>query len=316
VTFVVISDFFSAYSQSIDSAVFRRVLTATATSAKSSNAVTRAGAIQLFKTAISKINASSDLKLALDELLALPRSGKTAGADHRVALYAMLGCLPPSQDVSPTVAEIGPSLLSKETHDGAILVLAPSLVRHVAFCLQQNIALPAGVQSSIAKDMNAAKPSVRRAFSSLAGNVLWQLGDLSTPAALDFAKAILSSLEVSLKVVAASPAAPPAGPLEGYIAVALLLGPYHQSGKFGRSVVFYPGEHISEFTFCGCFFVCFILQRTPLIEIQLCNHCLQAARSHHSCCGRKSTRSSPNQKIKYGCFVLVKQSWRSTRTRL
>lgn len=312
----VISDFFAAYSQSIDSPTFRRILTATVNSAKSSNVVARTGAVQLFKTVIAKTSESLDLKLALDELLTLPRTGKTAGADHRVALYTMLGYLPPSRDISPTVAEAGPSLLAKETHDGAVLSLASSLSRHIVFCLQENIALSSGTQSAIAKDMNATKPTLRRAFSSLTGNIFWQLGDLSTQAALDFAKAVLPSLENSLKTVAASPAAPPAGPLEGYIAVALLLGPYHQSGKFGRSVVFYHGEHISETASCVCLRVPFMLQRTPLIEMRLCSHCLQAARNRPSSCGRKSTRSSLNRKTRFGYFALARPSWYSTRTRL
>lgn len=218
----------------MNSATFKRTLTATVNNAKSSNALVRAGAVQLFKTVVSKTNEGSDLKLALDELLTLPRSGKTAGADHRVALYTMLGYLPPSQEVSPAVVEAGPTLLAKETHDGAISVLALSLSRHIVFCLHENLAVPVATQSAIAKEMNAAKPPMRRAFSSLVGSVFWELGDLSTQAAFDFAKAVLPSLETSLKTVAASPAAPPAGPLEGYIAVALLLGPYHHSGKFGR----------------------------------------------------------------------------------
>ncbi|EKM53603.1 uncharacterized protein PHACADRAFT_125439 [Phanerochaete carnosa HHB-10118-sp] len=228
----VIADFLEAYSQPINSATFKRILTATVNSAKSPNALIRAGAVQLFKTVISKTSKGSDLKLALDELLTLPRSGKTAGADHRVALYTMLGYLPPSQEVSPTAVEAGPSLLAKETNDGAITVLALSLARHIVFSLCENLALPVATQTAITKEMNAAKPPVRRAFSSLVGNVLWELDNLSTQAALDFAKAVLPSLETSLKTVAASPAAPPAGPLEGYIAVALLLGPYHRSGKF------------------------------------------------------------------------------------
>lgn len=211
------------------------------------------------------------MKLALDELLALPRSGKTAGADHRVALYTMLGYLPPSQDVSPTIVEAGPALLSKETHDGAITVLALSLAHHIVFCLRENLALPAATQTAIAKDMNATKPPMRRAFSSLVGNVLWELGNLSTQTALDFAKAVLPSLENSLKTVAASPAAPPAGPLEGYIAVALLLGPYHDSGKFGRyPVVFSVAEHVPESKFaftclCRCCRGCFWSECYPAV---------------------------------------------------
>lgn len=309
----MISDFFAAYSQAVDSAVFRRLLTATVNSAKSSNAIVRLGAVQLFKTVISKANEPADLKLALDEILTLPRTGKTTGADHRVALYTMLGHLLVSTDVSPVVAESGPSLLAKETHDGAIVVLSASLARHIAFCLGENIALPAAASTLVAKEMNSLKPPLRRAFSALTGNVLWQLGDLKTQASQDFAKAVLPSLEASLKTVAASPAAPPAGPLEGYIAVALLLGPYYKSGKFGRSVVFFRAEHFSEAT-CACRFV-FSLQRTRLIEMRLCNHCSRPAQSRPSCCGRKSTRSSQNRRTRSGSSAQGRLCCRSTRTR-
>lgn len=253
------------------------------------------------------------MKLALDELLTLPRSGKTAGADHRVALYTMLGYLPPTRDVSPTVVEAGPALLTKETHDGAISVLTASLARHIVFCLLENVTIPAGTQTAIARDMNAAKPPVRRAFSSLVGNVLWELRDLRTQAALDFAKAVLPSLETSLKTVAASPAAPPAGPLEGYIAVALLLGPYHSSGKFGRYPVVFPVlKHISEFILCVPLAL-LVMQKTWLVGTRHCRGCSPAARSRPSYCGRKSTRSSLSLKIKPGYFVLGKLSCRSTR---
>lgn len=309
----MIADFFTAYSQFVDSVVFRRILTTTINSAKSSNTAVRAGAIQLFKTIILKTSEPADLKVALDELLTLPRTGKTAGADHRVALYTMLGHLLNSSDVSPVVAESGPTLLAKETHDGSIAVLSVSVSRHIIFCLSENIALSAATLTLIVKEMNSTKPALRRAFSALSGNVLWQLGDLKTQASLEFANAVLSSLETSLKTVAASPAAPPAGPLEGYIAVALLLGPYGKSGKFGRSVVFLRAEHFSEPVFAHYFVS--LLQRTPLIEMQLCSHCSQVVQSRRSCCGRKSTRSLLNRKIKYGSFVLGKLCCRSTRVK-
>ena len=309
---IVIADFFTAYSQTLDSTIFRRILTATVNSTKSSNLTVRTGAVQLFKTIITKTSDSADLKLALDELLTLPRTGKTAGADHRLALYTMLGHLPTSLDVSPAVSE-GPTLLAKETHDGCITVLSVSLAKHIVFCLSENIALPSAALTSITKEMNSLKPPLRRAFSSLVGNVLWQLGDLKTQASLDFAKAVLPSLENSLKTVAASPAAPPAGPLEGYIAVALLLGPYNKSGKFGRSIVFLRAKRFSE-AVCTCAFV-LILQRTRLIEMRLSSHCSQVAQSRPSCCGKESIKSSLKPTIKYGFFVLAKPYCHFTRLR-
>lgn len=85
----------------------------------------------------------------------------------------------------------------------------------------------------IAKEMVNIKPTLRYAFDVLAGSVIWDLNDITTLAASSFAQAVLPSLEAGLKTLTATPASSLAVPLEGYIATALLLGPYHRSGNFG-----------------------------------------------------------------------------------
>jgi hypothetical protein len=50
-----------------------------------------------------------------------------------------------------------------------------------------------------------------------------------------FSKAVIGALEVNLKTVTANPSGAAAGSLEGYVALAMLLGPLSKSGKFGRS---------------------------------------------------------------------------------
>jgi hypothetical protein len=53
--------------------------------------------------------------------------------------------------------------------------------------------------------------------------------------AYEFAKSLLPSLENNLKSVVTNPLNSSAGPLEGYIAVAVLLGPLSQTKKFSKS---------------------------------------------------------------------------------
>ena len=219
---------------------FRRLLASTLNSTKSSNAVVRTNATRVFKAIIGKTTDSADLTLALDELLSLPKAGKTTGPDHRIALYNMLGHLTPSEATSPVLLQTGLPLLAKESHDIAVTALATSLAPHIVFCLRENVALSADVLSLIAKEMNNAKPVLRRAFCSLTGDALWNLGDLSTDASYAFANAMFPALEANLKIVAASPASSLAGPLEAYVATAILLGPIHRSGKFGKSVISRP----------------------------------------------------------------------------
>lgn len=232
----VIAEFFSAYTHPIGGELFRKLLTSILNNAKSTNPIVRTNAAQLFRVIIAKISSSEDLEYTLTELLSLPKAGKTAGPDHRVALYTMVSYLVPSATVSPKVTQAIPSLLAKETHDTAVSILASGFDSHITFCLRKDIAVPADAVTLIVKEMGNTKPAIRRAFFSVAGSAIWNLGDLSTPAALKFAQDVLPALDNSLKTVSGNPLSAPAGPLEGYIAVALLLGPYSRSGKFGTII--------------------------------------------------------------------------------
>ena len=235
----VISEFFTAYQHPIEGELFRKLLTPILNSAKSANPIVRTNAAHLFRVVISNISSGDDIEHALNELLSLPKTGKTAGPDHRVALYTMVSYLAPSATISPKIIPAIPSLLSKETHDSAISILASGLDPHVTFCLREDIPLPADAVTLIVKEMSNTKPVLRRAFYSITGNAIWTLGDLSTPAAVKFAEAVLPALDTSLKTISGNPLSAPAGPSEGYIAVALLLGPYSRNGKFGTGVLLF-----------------------------------------------------------------------------
>lgn len=223
--------------------MFKRVLTSILNCSKSSNPVVRLNAVELFKVVISKHAEKHDgLKSAVVEVLSLPKAGKTSGPDHRVALYAMLQSLPPSPAVSPEVVSSIPTLLVKETSDPAIATLGFALSSHLSYQLQVNEVLSAPVTNAIVKELANAKPPVRRAFYSAIGGAIWSLDSLETEASTAFIKSILPALEVSLKNVSANPIGAAAGPLEGYIAIALFLGPLKRSGKHGNSSLPKPKE--------------------------------------------------------------------------
>ncbi|KAF5363220.1 hypothetical protein D9758_008404 [Tetrapyrgos nigripes] len=234
----VVADFFSTYSQPFDTESFKRVLTQAINSAKSSNATTRAGSIKLFKAIISIPTVDSSLlAIAVTELLALPKANKTAGPDHRVALYSMLTSLPPSSDVSSSITQGIAPLLAKEPHEGVMAVLAAALPVHVGFLLANNVSLPSDFSTLVAKEMSSLKPPVRRAFCSLAGGAIWSTADKEmTETALAFAKAVLPAFENSLKNVSGNPLNSSAGPLEAYVATAVMLGPLLRSGKFDDTI--------------------------------------------------------------------------------
>ncbi|KAI0710312.1 ARM repeat-containing protein [Cerioporus squamosus] len=227
----VIADFLPAYSHPVEGDSFRRLLTPALNSAKSSNHVVRVSSIALFKVLIKLTPSSADLEHTVTELLSLPKAGKTAGPDHRLALYTMLGSIPPSESVSSQIVQTGLPLLAKETHDASVSALGSSLIPHLVQTLRA-ASLPSDIASVAAKEMTNAKPVVRRAFCSLVGSALWELGNLDTAASITLAKAVLLSFETNLKTVSANPLGAIAGPLEGYVATAILLGPLARSKEF------------------------------------------------------------------------------------
>lgn len=232
---LVISDFFPAYPHSLDSDAFRRILTPTLNCAKSANITVRIASLTLFKVVVEKKASDESKEHTVTELLNFAKAGKSVGPDRQI-LYSMLGYLSPSEAVSKAMVATVPALLAKETNDTAAPVLGLALTPHLAYQLRESIPIPADVTSILAKEMQSSKPVIRRTFVSLVGDALWQLGTLPTNESKAFAKTVIGAFDASLKVVVANPSA---GPVEGYVAISVLLGPFAKSGAFGTSCDFF-----------------------------------------------------------------------------
>ncbi|KAI0262196.1 ARM repeat-containing protein [Gloeopeniophorella convolvens] len=231
----VVKEFFLAYPHSLETDIFRRVLTPVLNCAKSANAEIRANSTSLFKVVI-EVKASAESKqVAVTELLSLSQAGKAAGPDRKI-LYTMLGYLGPSAEVSSAMVTTVPSLLAKETNEAALPYLASSLIPHLAFYLREDLQLPDDVSKLLVKEMQNTKPVVRRAFVTLVGDAFWTLGNPATANAIAFARAVFPAFEASLKSVAANPLNATAGPVEGYVTAAVLLGPFARSGVFEDTI--------------------------------------------------------------------------------
>ena len=213
---------------------FQRLLTQVISISKSTNVTVRTNSLNLFKALLVVTDPHDALeyhKMAVSELLSLPKSGKTASSEHRTALYSMLSFLPPSEGVSVTLVQATTPLLSKEPSEAAIAVLASALPSHIVFLFRQS-SLPPETVRVIAKEMGNTKPAIRKAFVGLAASVF--MGErpvLDTESGVVFAKTLLPSFESSLKNVSANPLNN--GAFEGYVAIAVLLGPFVKSKEFG-----------------------------------------------------------------------------------
>jgi hypothetical protein len=154
----------------------------------------------------------------------------------------MVSFIAPSKVVSHSLVQTLPPLLARETHDAAIPHLASVIPQHIHSLFQDNEPLSRETMSLLAKEMNGTKPALGRAFCSVVGSVPWQSGDLKSEASLAFANAVLPSLEVCLKNTASNPLSSPPGPLAGYIALAVLIGPLSRSGQFGEQISLKPSR--------------------------------------------------------------------------
>lgn len=241
-----LTSFFQYYRHPLDESTFHRILTQIISSSKSSNAAVRTSAIELFKTI--RGSTSTHGVVAVNDLLALPKTGKSTGPDNRIALYSMLAFLQPGTGISLTLVETAIPLLAKEQNEVATARLAASLGPHITFLLKFDSDKLGNVTQLIVKEMNSAKAPVKRAFAALAGDILYEecSGLLEGEKALAFVKALLSAFETSLKNVSGNVVNNPAGPLEGYIAVAVLLGPLHRLRQFGELHLFGEHGHVSD----------------------------------------------------------------------
>ncbi|KAF5388937.1 hypothetical protein D9757_005117 [Collybiopsis confluens] len=247
----VLLAFFSSYSHSLSTESFKRVLMHCINTAKSSNPAIRTSSVGLYKalticaTSVEGPGREELLSISVTELLALPKAGKTAGPDHRLALYSMLALLPPLPTISQSILQASAALLAKETHEGATGILSGALRSHLACVLRDSPALGKEMQEVagvIAKEMQNTKPSMRRWFFILAGGAVWEstrLGDdrgEPSDALGSFIDTILPALENILKTVSANPTSG-TGVLEAYIAVALLLGPCTRFNRLEAVIV-------------------------------------------------------------------------------
>jgi hypothetical protein len=232
----VSNEFFLAYRHPLGIDVIRRILIPIFSCSKSSNPEIRTKSVTLFKTAVEMATDESK-EAALTELLKLAQAGKAIGPDRKV-LYSMFSVLSTSAQVSSVMVKSVPALLSKETNEAALPTLASSLTPHLVFHLRENLPVPDEVLKLLVAEMQNSKPVIRRAFVSLVGETFWALGNLTTTSAALVARTVFTAFESSLKSVATNPLNASAGPVEGYVAAAVLLGPFSRSGVFGSSPVF------------------------------------------------------------------------------
>ena len=189
------------------------------TNSRSPNGACRSGAIALF-AALAQHSSPAALDAACTELSAPIRTGKTSSADQRVALFAMLGSLPPSPALSAGVLATALGQLGKETNEAAAdALLQRAVVPHLTAALASKSAPEVG---GLVKMMGEGKPFVRRGAYLTLGSAIWSL---PAGATIDgrLAQSVHPALAAGLKLGTAAIT-------EALVSAALLLGPLRSHG--------------------------------------------------------------------------------------
>jgi len=205
-----------------------KLLPAVLSASKSSNAETRSKSIGLFRAIISHASDTSVQTNIATEVLALPKTGKSASAEHRVSLFTMSQALPVSDTLSVQVVDTLVPIIAKENNEAALVALCDNFEVHLAHVLASSSSIPSATATALAKELNSAKVSTRRALSTGIAGAIWRVGHAEatfSPEGEKVLAALSPAFGANLDTAAANPASSPAGFLEGYAAAALALGP-------------------------------------------------------------------------------------------
>ncbi|WVR05268.1 hypothetical protein IAU60_002280 [Kwoniella sp. DSM 27419] len=222
------ADLITACGYDLSSVLPAKLVPAVLSASKSSNAETRAKSVVLMRAIIKRCEDEKKQAKIATEILALPKTGKTASPEHRTILFVMVNDLIPSDEVSPIVVDILPTLIAKEGNETAFHALCAGLAPHLAHLLTSTKPIATASASAIVKELNSTKVPTRRGVSTAVGSAIWSVKTAGQQYSVEGEKLIgqlVPALEINLKTASTCTPANANGFLEGYVALALALGP-------------------------------------------------------------------------------------------
>jgi hypothetical protein len=224
----VTSDLLSAVRYDLSSILPGKLVAAALSSSKSSNSDTRSKSLRLMKVISEKCNDTSVQSKIVTEILSLPKTGKTSSPEHRVVLFQMTALFPANDTTSPIVVDTLPGLCTKEGNEVALNALCGALIPHLSHSLTANISIASSGQ--LVKELGSSKVSTRRALANAVGESIWIVHSRQSQFSVEgekFLETVMPALETALTASSTNQPANSTGFLEGYVAVALSLGPLH-----------------------------------------------------------------------------------------
>ncbi|RUS31239.1 hypothetical protein BC938DRAFT_478212 [Jimgerdemannia flammicorona] len=200
---------------------------------RATSEVVRTDAMTLWKTISSAAKQSTSLVSVVADVSKLLTSGKVSSWEHRVILYQALASLNANAhvDVSKKAAEGYLAMITKEANETAMAAAIEGLGAHLGVLIASHDT--ADVKDVVEKAVKVAvdglassKVGARKSWADVVGTIVWDHGASLSPSETLRTQAprFLTPLLATFEKIAANPLAWKDGPLEGYVAVAIISG--------------------------------------------------------------------------------------------
>ncbi|KAL0769350.1 hypothetical protein CaCOL14_008658 [Colletotrichum acutatum] len=174
---------------------------------KSSNVVTRTGAVKGFNTLAARSHEEKALEKVSEEIVGPVKGGKLASADHRILHCEMLEAIPLSKTTADKIATALAAVSAKEGNEAALVVETSALARSAGYLLQNDVEVAKPVIDACLKGISDKKFPTRRIWLLRVGeifNLASASGDLSANA-VKFAEATVPKLLDTYNEIVANP---------------------------------------------------------------------------------------------------------------
>ncbi|KAM5376828.1 hypothetical protein ACJZ2D_005315 [Fusarium nematophilum] len=175
---------------------------------KSTNAVIRLGALDAFRTLVSRCNDKDSMEKVIDEIATPLKSGKLASAEHRILHAQMLEAAPLSKPSAEKVANALCVIAGKEGNESALVAETSALAKAIAFILDNDGEIPKAVLDPITKGLSDKKAPSRKTWLLRVGHVLQALIEAKSvsPAMSVFVEAVVPKIVTTFNEVIANAA--------------------------------------------------------------------------------------------------------------
>nr|ODN81184.1 50S small subunit ribosomal protein L19 [Cryptococcus depauperatus CBS 7841] len=228
ISLMLTADLISASIYDISSLLPAKLINTTLSASKSSNGEIRHKSLLLMKAILSKCSDITVQGKIANEVVSLPKLGKTTSPEHRATLFAILSEIPASESTSTIIVNILPTLIAKEGNALAFETLCSALSNHLCHALISSEPFSAASMQALVKEFSSTKISIRRGLSNAIGQSIWKVKEKGLQFSHEGQKLIAALdpvLENNLRIAASCLPANASGFLEGYVAIALAMGP-------------------------------------------------------------------------------------------